>query len=49
LMAVLMSLLLPMWLLFGIGNYIVNLVAPEAVWPADVDAQSKSAGSQPGR
>jgi hypothetical protein len=49
LMAVLMSLLLPMWLLFGIGNYIVNLVAPEAVWPADVDAQSKSAGPQPGR
>jgi hypothetical protein len=46
LMAVLMSLLLPMWLLFGIGNYIVNKFAPEAVWPAGMDALSKSAGSQ---
>jgi hypothetical protein len=49
LMAVLMSLLLPMWLLFGLGNYIVNLIAPEAVWPADVDALSKSLGPQAAR
>jgi hypothetical protein len=49
LVAVLMSLLLPMWLLFGIGNYIVNLIAPEAVWPADVEALSKSAGPQAAR
>jgi hypothetical protein len=48
-MMVLMSLLFPLWLLFGLGNYIVNKLAPEAVWPADVDALSKSAGPQAAR
>jgi hypothetical protein len=34
--------LLPMCLLFCIGNYIVNLIAPEAVWPPGVDEESRS-------
>ncbi|QOF78332.1 DUF6708 domain-containing protein [Variovorax sp. 38R] len=39
---VLMSLLFPLWLLFGIGNFIVMRLAPEASWPAGVDEASKS-------
>jgi hypothetical protein len=41
-MMVLMSLLFPLWLLFGLGNYIVNKFAPEAVWPAGMDEQSRA-------
>jgi hypothetical protein len=47
-MMVLMSLLFPLWLLFGLGNYIVNKIAPEAVWPPGMDALSKSAERQAG-
>ena len=39
---VLMSLLFPLWLVFGIGNYIVMKIAPEAVWPPGVDEESRS-------
>jgi hypothetical protein len=41
LMMVLMSLLAPMWLLFGVGNYVVMKLAPEATWPPGVDEQSR--------
>jgi hypothetical protein len=41
LMMVLMSLLAPMWLLFGLGNYVVMKLAPEATWPPGVDEQSR--------
>jgi hypothetical protein len=39
---VLMSLLFPLWLVFGIGNYIVMKIAPEAVWPPGADEESRS-------
>ncbi|SFK38145.1 hypothetical protein SAMN04487938_0547 [Lysobacter sp. cf310] len=41
LMMVLMSLLFPLWLLFGLGNVIVMRLAPDATWPAGVDEASK--------
>ncbi|MFT3721029.1 DUF6708 domain-containing protein [Pseudorhodoferax sp.] len=42
LIMVLISMLFPMWLLFGLGNYVVNKLAPEAVWPPGMDEQSRS-------
>jgi hypothetical protein len=41
LMMVLMSVPFPLWLLFGIGNFIVMRLAPEASWPPGVDEQSR--------
>ncbi len=41
LMMVLMSVPFPLWLLFGIGNFIVMHLAPEASWPPGVDEQSR--------
>lgn len=34
--------LYPLLLLWGLGHYIAMRYAPEAVWPADMDAESKS-------
>ncbi|MDP9994669.1 type IV secretory pathway TrbD component [Variovorax boronicumulans] len=47
LMMVLMSLAFPLWLLFGLGNFVVMHLAPEASWPPGVDEASKlrSSGS----
>lgn len=42
-MAVLMTLLLPLWLLFGVGHFVAMRLAPEAVWPDDTDVVSRSA------
>lgn len=42
LMMVLMSLVFPLWLLFGLGNFVVMRLAPEASWPAGMDEASKS-------
>jgi hypothetical protein len=40
-MMVVMSLLFPIWLLFGLGNYIVMKLAPEASWPPGIDEESR--------
>jgi hypothetical protein len=37
-----MTLLFPLWLVFGLGNYIVMKIAPEAVWPPGLDDESRS-------
>jgi hypothetical protein len=39
---VLMTLLFPLWLVFGLGNYIVMKIAPEAVWPPGLDDESRA-------
>jgi hypothetical protein len=39
---VLMTLLFPLWLVFGLGNYIVMKIAPEAVWPPGMDDESRA-------
>lgn len=44
LMMLLMSLLFPLWLLFGLGNLIAMRLAPDASWPAGVDEASKRPG-----
>jgi hypothetical protein len=41
-MMVVMTMVLPLWLIFGIGNYIVMKIAPEAVWPPGMDEQSRA-------
>ena len=41
LMATLLSVLFPLWLLFGLGNFVVMHLAPEASWPPGVDEQSR--------
>lgn len=47
LMMVLMSLAFPLLLLFGLGNFIVMHVAPEAVWPRGMDEASKRRNTSP--
>ena len=37
----LMALPFPLWLVFGLGNYVVMKIAPEAVWPRDMDEKSR--------
>lgn len=39
--AALMSLLFPLWLVCGVGNFVAMRLSPQAVWPADLDAQSR--------
>jgi hypothetical protein len=41
LMMAAMSLLAPMWLLFGLGNFVVMKLAPEASWPPGIDEESR--------
>ena len=41
LMMFLISLLFPMWLVFGLGNFIVMRVAPESSWPQGMDEESR--------
>jgi hypothetical protein len=36
-LAVLVSLLFPLWLLFGVGNFVVMRLAPPAAWPAHAE------------
>ena len=33
------SLLFPMWLVFGLGNFVVMRLAPESSWPPGVDEE----------
>lgn len=40
-MMFLLSLLFPMWLVFGLGNFVVMRLAPESSWPPGVDEESK--------
>jgi len=37
----LMAIPFPLWLIFGLGNYAVMKIAPEAVWPREVDEESR--------
>lgn len=37
----LMAIPFPLWLIFGLGNYIVMKIAPNAVWPSEMDEESK--------
>jgi hypothetical protein len=41
LMASLLSVLFPLWLLFGLGNFVVMRLAPEASWPPGLDEESR--------
>jgi hypothetical protein len=41
LMASLLSVLFPLWLLFGLGNFVVMRLAPQASWPPELDEQSR--------
>jgi hypothetical protein len=41
LMASLLSVLFPLWLLFGLGNFAVMRLAPEASWPPGLDEESR--------
>jgi hypothetical protein len=40
-LAFVMPLMFPMWLLFGLGNYVAMKLAPEASWPPGVDEESR--------
>jgi hypothetical protein len=39
--ATLVSLLFPLWLLFGLGNYAVMRLAPGVIWPDGMDETSR--------
>lgn len=40
-MALLLSLMFPLSLVFGLGNFVVMRLAPEASWPPGIDEESK--------
>lgn len=40
-MMFLISLLFPMWLVFGLGNFVVMRLAPESSWPPGMDEESR--------
>jgi len=40
-MALLLSLMFPLRLVFGLGNFVVMRLAPEASWPPGVDEESR--------
>ena len=40
-MAILLGFMFPLWLIFGLGNFVVMRLAPEASWPLGADEASK--------